>query len=89
MQVLCVGGKCCSPVMCISICDASSSSSQTVAVSGPFRPVTSSAPFVIGEAVATKKCPHFCEGELCGVYSPSISEAGMESLFLFVVGTIL
>ena len=70
--VLSGGGKCCSPVMCACVCAASSSSSQMVAVSGPFRPVSSSAPVVIGGAVATEKSPPVCEGELCGVSSPSV-----------------
>ena len=65
--VLSGGGKCCSPVICASVCAASSSSSQTVAVSGPFRPVSSSAPVVSGGAVATERSPPICEGELCGV----------------------
>ena len=46
--------------------------SQVVAVSGPFRPVSSSAPVVSGGAVAAERCPHVCEGELCGVSSPSV-----------------
>ena len=71
--VLSGGGKSCSPVMCNSVCTASSSSSsQTVAVNGPFRPVPSSAPVVSRGAVATEKSPPVCEGEQCGVYSPSV-----------------
>ena len=70
--VLSGGGKCCSPVMCACVCTASTSSSQMVTVSGPFRPVTSSAPVVSVEAVATKKSLPICEGELCGVSSPSV-----------------
>ena len=46
--------------------------SQVVAVSGPFRPVSSSAPVVSGGAVAAEKSPPVCEGELCGVSSPSV-----------------
>ena len=38
---------------------------QVVAVSGPFRPVSSSAPVVNGGAVAAKRSSHVCEGELC------------------------
>ena len=70
--VLSGGGKCSSPVMCASVCVTSTSSSQTVAVSGPFRPVSSSAPVVSGGAVATERSPHFSEGELCGVSSPFV-----------------
>ena len=65
--VLSGGGKCCSGVMCACICAVSSS--QTVAVSGPFRYVTSSAPVVSGGAVATERSPPVCEGELCGTSS--------------------
>ena len=54
-------------VMCACVCAASTSSSQTVAVSGPFRPVSSSAPAVSGGAFATERSPPVCEGELCGV----------------------
>ena len=43
--------------------------SQVVAVSGPFRPVSSSAPVVSGGAVAAERSPPVCEGELCGVSS--------------------
>ena len=43
--------------------------SQVVAVSGPFRPVSSSAPVVSGGAVAVERSPPVCEGELCGVSS--------------------
>ena len=46
--------------------------SQVVAVSGPFRPVSISAPFVSGGAVAAERSPPICEGELCGVSSPSV-----------------
>ena len=46
--------------------------SQVVAVSGPFRPVSSSAPVVSGGAVAAERSPPVCEGELCGVSSPSV-----------------
>ena len=70
-SVLSGGDKCCSPVMCAWVC-AATSSSQVVAVSGPFRPVTSSAPVVSGGAVAAEKSPPVCEGELCGVSSPSV-----------------
>ena len=69
--VLSGGGKCCSPVMCACVC-AVSSSSQVVAVSGPFRPVTSSAPVVSGGTVAAERSPPICEGELCGLCSPSV-----------------
>ena len=71
--VLSGGDKSCSPVMYASVCAASSSSSsQTLAVSGPFRPVSSSAPVASRGAVATEKSPPVCEGEQCGVYSPSV-----------------
>ena len=46
--------------------------SQVVAVSGPFRPVSSSAPIVSGGAVVAERSPPVCEGELCGVSSPSV-----------------
>ena len=46
--------------------------SQVVAVSGPFRPVFSSAPVVSGGAVAEERSPPVCEGELCGASSPSV-----------------
>ena len=46
--------------------------SQVVAVSGPFRPVSSSAPVVSGGAVAAERSPPVCEGEQCGVSSPSV-----------------
>ena len=69
--VLSGGGKCCSPVMCACVC-AAAASSQVVAVSGPFRPVTRSAPVVSGGAVAAERSPPVCEGELCGVSSPSV-----------------
>ena len=82
--VLSVGGKCCSPVMCACVCAASSSSSQVVAVSGPFRPVSSSAPVVSGGAVAAERSPPVCEGELCGVSSPSV-RPGWSRLYLFAV----
>ena len=45
--------------------------SQVVAVSGPFRPVSSSAPVVSGGAVAAERSPLVCEGELCEA-SPSL-----------------
>ena len=38
--------------------------SQVVTVSGPFRPVSSSA--------SVERSPPVCEGELCGVSSPSV-----------------
>ena len=66
------GGKCCSPVMCACVSAASSSSSQMVAVSGPFRPVSSFAPVVIIGAVAAERSLPVCAGELCGVSSPSV-----------------
>ena len=50
--------------------------SQVVAVSGPFRPVSSSAPVVSGGAVAAERSPPVCEGELCGVSSPSVRLGG-------------
>ena len=46
--------------------------SQGVTVSGPFRPVSSSAPVASGGAVAAERSSHVCEGELCGVSSPSL-----------------
>ena len=46
--------------------------SQVVAVSGPFRPVSSSAPVVSGGAVVAEKSPPVCEGELCGASSPAV-----------------
>ena len=46
--------------------------SQVVAVSDPFRPFSSSAPVVNGGAVAAERSPPVCEGELCGVSSPSV-----------------
>ena len=46
----------------------SSSSSQMVAMSDPFRPhVTRAAPVVGGGAVASERSQPVCEGELCGV----------------------
>ena len=68
--VLSGGGKCCSPVMCACVCAASSS--QVMALCGPFRPVSRSAPVVSGGAVAAERSPPICEGELCGVSSPSV-----------------
>ena len=46
--------------------------SQVVAVSGPFRPVSSSAPVISGGAVAAERIPPVCKGELCGASSPSV-----------------
>ena len=46
--------------------------SQVVAVSGPFRPVSSSAPVMSGGAVAEERSSLICEGELCGVSSLSV-----------------
>ena len=46
--------------------------SQVVAVSGSLRPVSSSAPGVSGGADADERSPCVCEGELCGVSSPSV-----------------
>ena len=46
--------------------------SQVVAVDGSFRPASSSAPVVSGRAVAAERSPPVCEGELCGVSSPSV-----------------
>ena len=46
--------------------------SQVVALSGPFRPVSSSALVVSGGAVVAEKSPPVCEGEPCGVSSPSV-----------------
>ena len=68
VQVLCGvlsgAGKCCSPVMCDCVC-AASSSSQVVAVSEG----------VVSEgAVAAERSPPVCDGELCGVSSPSVSQ---------------
>ena len=58
-----------SPVMCACVCTASTSFSQ---LSGSFRPASSSAPVVSGGAVAAERSPPICEGELCGVSSPSV-----------------
>ena len=46
--------------------------SQVVAVSGPFRPVSSSAPVVSGGAVVAERSTPVCEGELYGVSPPSV-----------------
>ena len=46
--------------------------SQVVAVSGPFRPVSSSAPVVSGGPVVAERSPPVCKGELCRVSSPSV-----------------
>ena len=46
--------------------------SQVVAVSGPFRPVSSSAPVVGGGAIAAKRSSRVSEGELCRASSPSV-----------------
>ena len=43
-----------------------------VAVSGPFRSVSSSAPVVSERAVAAERSPHLSGGELCGVSSPLV-----------------
>ena len=43
-----------------------------VALSGPFRLVSSFAPVVSGGAVAAERIPSVCEGELCGVSFPSV-----------------
>ena len=76
MKVLCGVlsgvGKCCSPVMCACVCAASTSSFQTVAVSGPFRPVCTSVPVAIGGTGVTEKSPPIFEGELCRASSPSV-----------------
>ena len=50
--------------------------------------VPSSNPVVNGGAVAAEKSPHFSEGELCGVSSPSV-RLGWSSLSLFAVTTVL
>ena len=55
--------------MCACVCAASTSFSQ---FSGHFRPVSSSAPVVSRGAVAAERSPPICEGELCGVSSPSV-----------------
>ena len=47
--------------------------SQVVSVSGPFRPVSSSASVVSGGAVTAKRSPPVCEGELCGVSCPAVN----------------
>ena len=47
--------------------------SQVVSVSGPFGPVSSSAPVVGGGAVAAERRPPVCEGELCGMSSLSVT----------------
>ena len=65
--VLSGGDKSGSPVVCASVRATSSSSSKMVPVSGPFRPVPSSAPIASRGAVATEKSPPVCEGEQCGV----------------------
>ena len=62
--VLSGAGKCCSPVMCDCVC-AASSSSQVVAVSEGV---------VCEGAVAAERSPPVCDGELCGVSSPSVSQ---------------
>ena len=56
----------------VSLCLCCLLLSQVVAVSGPFRPVSSSAPVVSGGAVAAERSPPVCEGELCGVSSHSV-----------------
>ena len=43
-----------------------------VALSGPFRPVSSFSPVVSRGAVATERSPPVCEGELCRVSSPPV-----------------
>ena len=50
--------------------------------------VPSSDPVVNGGAVAAEKSPHFSEGELCIVSSPSV-RLGWNSLSLFAVTTVL
>ena len=85
--VLSGGGRCCSPVKCACVC-AASSSSQVVPVSGPVRPVSSSAPVVSGGAVAAERSPPVCEGELCGVSSPSV-RLGWNRPCLFTVLCVL
>ena len=62
--------------------------SQVVAVSGPFRPVSSSAPVVSGGAVAAERSPPVCEGELCGVSSPPM-RLGWKRPCLFLVSSFL
>ena len=57
---------------CVLVCVCCLLLSQVVAVSGPFRHVSSSAPVVSGGAVAAERSPLICEGELCGVSSPSV-----------------
>ena len=53
-------------------------------MSGPFRPVSSSAPVVSGGAVAAERSPPVCEGELCGVSFSSV-RLGWNSPRLFAV----
>ena len=48
--------------------------SQVVAASGTIRPFSSSAPVVSGGVVAAERSPLVCEGELCGVSSPSVRQ---------------
>ena len=60
----------CDVCLCLQLCCLLFS--QVVAVSGPFRPVSSSTPVVTGGAVAAESSPPICEGELCGVSSPSV-----------------
>ena len=56
----------------VSLCLCCLLLSQVVAVSGPFRPVSTSVPVVSGGAVAAERSPPVCEGELCGASSPSV-----------------
>ena len=64
--------------VCLCLCCPSSlPCSQAVSV-------TSSAPVVSGGAGATERNPPICEGELCGVSSPSV-RPGWNSPYLFAV----
>ena len=76
--VLSGGGKCCSPVMCACVY-AAPLLSPALRLS-----VTSSAPVVSGGAGATKRSAPICEGELCGVSSPSV-RPGWNRPYLFAV----
>ena len=71
------------PTKTVARCGLTDSGRIVEAVSVP-----SSDPVVSGGAVAAEKSPHFSEGELCGVSSPSV-RLGWNSLSLFAVTTVL
>ena len=56
----------------VSLCLCCLLLSQVVAVSDPFMHVSNSAPVVSGGAIAAERSSLVCEGELCGVSSPSV-----------------